>query len=153
MTFLAQNYDVLRGLHIIAVIAWMAGMLYLPRLYVYHTQAEAGSQMDETFKVMELKLLRIIINPSMGLAWLFGLCLIAANSVIRGWGFLLEPWMVVKLASVIALSGWHGFLAGARRKFANGTNSRPERFWRMTNEIPFLLAILIVLSATLEYGR
>ena len=153
MTFLAEHYDLLRGLHIIAVIAWMAGMLYLPRLYVYHTQAEPGSQMDETFKVMELKLLRIIINPAMAIAWILGLCLIAGNSVIRSWGFLLEPWMVVKLAGVIALSGWHGFLAGARRKFADGTNTRPERFWRMTNEIPFLLAIIIVLSATLEYGR
>lgn len=151
MTFLAENYNLLRGLHILAVIAWMAGMLYLPRLYVYHMRAERGSQMDATFQEMEERLLRIIINPAMGAAWIFGLLLIAANGVNRGWDFLLQPWMIVKLVFVIGLSGWHGFLAGARRRFEAGTNTRSEKFWRMTNEIPFLLAIVIVLAVTTEF--
>lgn len=153
MTFLAQHYDLLRGLHIIAVIAWMAGMLYLPRLYVYHTRATAGSEMDETFKEMERKLLRIIINPAMIATWLFGLLLIGANTGLRGgdWTWLGQPWMVVKLVSVILMSGWHGFLAGARRKFEAGANTRSEKFWRMSNELPFLLAIVIVLSVTTQF--
>jgi len=151
MSWFAEHYDLLRGLHIIAVIAWMAGMLYLPRLYVYHTRAERGSQMDETFQEMERKLLRIIINPSMVAAWLFGLALIAADSVRLGWGFLAQPWMIVKLVLVVAMSGWHGYLAGARRRFEAGTNTRTERFWRMTNEIPFLMAIVIVLAVTTEF--
>lgn len=153
MTFLAQHYDLLRGLHIIAVIAWMAGMLYLPRLYVYHTRAAASSEMDETFKEMERKLLRIIINPAMIATWLFGLLLIGANTGLRGgdWTWLGQPWMVVKLLSVILMSGWHGFLAGARRKFEAGANTRSEKFWRMSNELPFLLAIVIVLSVTTQF--
>ena len=84
MTFLAEYYDLLRGLHIIAVIAWMAGMLYLPRLYVYHTRATPGSEMDTTFKEMEVKLLRIIINPAMGATWILGILLIFANTGLRG---------------------------------------------------------------------
>ncbi|HRD45429.1 MAG TPA: CopD family protein [Caulobacter sp.] len=151
MSWFAEHYDLLRGLHIIAVIAWMAGMLYLPRLYVYHTRAERGSQLDETFQEMERKLLRIIINPSMIAAWLLGLALIAANGVNRGWDFLAQPWMLTKLALVVALSGWHGFLAGARRKFEAGTNTRSEKFWRMTNEIPFVIAIVAVLAVTTEF--
>jgi putative membrane protein len=151
MSWFAQNYDLLRGLHILAVIAWMAGMLYLPRLYVYHMRAARGSELDLTFQEMERKLLRIIINPAMIATWLFGLCLIAADGVNRGWDFLAQPWMIVKLVSVFVLSGWHGFLAGARRKFEAGTNARSEKFWRMTNEIPFVLAIIIVLSVTTEF--
>lgn len=151
MTFLAGHYDLLRGLHIIAVIAWMAGMLYLPRLYVYHSRATRGSEMDTTFQEMELKLLRIIINPSMAATWIFGLSLLASKVSQLGVDFLTQPWILVKLATVIALSGWHGFLAGARKKFAAGTNSRSEKFWRMTNEIPFLLAIIAVLAVTTEF--
>ena len=153
MTFLAQYYDLLRGLHIIAVIAWMAGMLYLPRLYVYHTRAERGSQMDVTFQEMEVKLLRIIINPSMAATWILGILLILANTGLRGgdWTWLGQPWMVVKLVSVFVMSGWHGFLSKARKTFADGSNTRSEKFWRMTNELPFLLAIVIVLSVTTQF--
>jgi len=151
VSWFAEHYDLLRGLHIIAVIAWMAGMLYLPRLFVYHTRAERGSQMDETFQEMERKLLRIIINPSMAATWIFGLMLIAANGVNRGWDFLGQPWMIIKLVLVFAMSGWHGFLAGARRRFEAGTNTRSEKFWRMTNEIPFLMAVIIVLAVTTEF--
>lgn len=146
MTWFADNYNLLRGVHIIAVIAWMAGMLYLPRLYVYHAGATAGSELDTTFQTMELKLLRIIINPAMILTWLLGISLMAARPDV-----LSQPWMWVKLAGVLFLTSWHGFLAGARKRFANGTNTRSARFWRMTNELPFLAAIVMVLAVTTEF--
>jgi len=149
--WLNANFDLVRGLHIISVIAWMAGMLYLPRLYVYHSKATAGSELDETFKIMELKLLRIIINPAMIATFVFGLLLVMHDGQVRGWDFLLKPWMLTKLVGITFLVSWHGFLAGARRKFANGTNTRPEKFWRMTNELPFLAAVVIVLSVTTKF--
>ncbi len=152
-TWLAAQYDLLRGLHIIAVIAWMAGMMFLPRLFVYHCKAEPGDKLDVTMKDAERKVLRIIINPAMGLTFLFGIGLILADSVrLGGFGFLLQPWMLTKIAGIIFLSAWHGFLSGARRKFEAGTNTRPERFWRMTNEIPFLVAIIMVIAVTTEFG-
>jgi putative membrane protein len=149
MTWFADHYNLLRGLHIIAVIAWMAGMMYLPRLYVYHAGATAGSELDVTFQTMELKLLRIIINPAMILTWLLGLSLMAARPEVLG-----QPWMWVKLGGVLFLTSWHGFLAAARKTFANGTNTRSARFWRMTNELPFLAAVIMVLAVTTEFlGR
>jgi putative membrane protein len=148
----AGFYNAVRGLHIIAVIAWMAGLLYLPRLFAYHTRAAAGSEMDETFKVMELKLLRIIINPAMGLVFTFGGLLVWVDLHRIGPHFWLAPWALTKFAAVIFLAGWHGYLAGARRAFAGNRNRRSERFWRMTNEAPFLAAIVIVLSATTKFG-
>jgi putative membrane protein len=148
------NYDLLRGLHILAVIAWMAGLLYLPRLYAYHTKAAAGSEMDLTFQTMERKLYRIIMNPAMIAALIFGLCLIWVRSGSQ-WagvgGFLSQPWMVVKLAGVVFLIGWHHFLGAARKRFAAGANTRSERFWRATNELPFLAAIVMVLAVTTEF--
>lgn len=149
--WLIANFNLVRGLHIISVIAWMAGMLYLPRLYVYHSKATAGSELDETFKVMELKLLRMIINPAMIATFLFGLLLIMADGHIRGWDFLLKPWMLSKLAGITFLVSWHGFLAGSRKKFAAGINTRPEKFWRMTNELPFVAAVIIVVSVTTKF--
>jgi len=149
--FLVQNFNVFRGLHILAVIAFMAGMLYLPRLFVYHTMATPGSETDETFKVMERRLLRGIINPAAILTFVFGLALILADSQIRGWDFLLQPWMLAKLVALVGLYGWHGFLSVARRKFERGENARSEKFWRITNEIPFVLAIVIVLSVTTKF--
>jgi putative membrane protein len=147
-----KYYDVFRGLHIIAVIAWMAGLLYLPRLYVYHTRAAAGSEMDETFKVMEAKLMKIIINPASFLVLIFGLSLVWVDLQRLGPHFWEKPWFVVKITGVIALFGWHGFLSAARRAFAENRNKYSERFWRMSNELPFLVALVIVLSATTKYG-
>lgn len=144
-------FNLIRGLHILSVIAWMAGMLYLPRLYVYHTRAISGGELDETLKVMELKLLRIIINPAMIAALTFGLCLIWIDGHVRGWGFLLKPWMLTKLSALLILFGWHGFLSAARRNFAQGANQRSEKFWRMTNEVPFIAAAVIVLSVTTKF--
>jgi len=147
-------FDLLRGLHIIAVIAWMSGMMYLPRLYAYHTEtAPPGSEFDAHFLVWERKLLKIIINPSMGLTWILGVGLILWHvyAAKEGWAFLLQPWMVVKLAAVIFLSGWHGFLSGSGRRIAAGERPRTGKFWRATNEIPFLVAIVAVLAVTLQF--
>jgi putative membrane protein len=139
-------FNVILGLHIVAVIAWMAGILYLPRLFVYHTRAKPGSEMDETFQEMEVKLLRIIMTPAMVVVFLLGGTLVWLEP-----GVLHTPWMWTKLAGVLALAGWHGFLARSRREFAEGRHQRTERFWRMSNELPFLVAILIVLSVTTKW--
>ena len=146
-------YDLLRGLHIISVIAWMSGMMYLPRLFAYHTEtAPPGSAFDAHFKVWELKLLRIIINPAMTLTFVFGLGLIYIDGSQRlGWGFLLQTWMVVKIAGIVFLSAWHGFLANSRRRIAAGERPRSAKFWRATNELPFLAAVVMVLAVTLEF--
>lgn len=148
-------YDLLRGLHILAVIAWMAGIMYLPRIFAYHAEAAPGSEMDRTFQTMELKLYRIIMGPAMVVAFVLGLGLIWVDATQRlgGWDFLLQPWMLVKLAGVLFLVGWHHFLGAARKRFVAGTNTRSNRFWRATNELPFLAAIAMVLAVTLEFGR
>ena len=148
-----MSYDLLRGLHILAVIAWMAGLLYLQRLFAYHTKAAAGSELDTTFQTMELKLYRIIMNPAMIAAWVLGLSLMWVRSGgFMDPSFLHTPWMITKLAGVVFLTGWHHFLGRARKRFAAGTNTRSERFWRATNELPFLAAIVMVLAVTLEFG-
>jgi putative membrane protein len=145
-------HNLLIGLHIIAVIAWMAGLLYLPRLFAYHTKSTAGSEMDETFKTMEVKLYRIIMNPAMVATWILGLALVWLNATfIRGWAFLLTPWMLAKLAGVLFLTGWHYYLGRARMALAAGRRERTERFWRMTNELPFLAAIVMVLAITTKF--
>ena len=149
---MSEYFNLLRGLHIVAVIAWMSGLLYLPRLFAYHTRAEPGSQMDETFKTMEMKLLRIIINPAMVMVFLFGGSLVWVDLTRLGPHFWLSPWALTKIGGVVFLAGWHGFLARARRAFAENRNTRPERFWRMTNELPFLAVVVIVLAVTTKFG-
>ncbi len=147
-----MSYDLLRGLHIISVIAWMAGLLYLPRLFAYHTAASIGSEMDQTFQVMERKLLRIIMNPAMVAAWVFGLALIWTRSGhLKDLTFLTTHWMITKLTGVVLLTGWHHYLGLARKALAAGRRERSQRFWRMTNELPFLAAIVIVLAVTTEF--
>lgn len=150
--WVTEHYDLFRGLHILAVIAWMAGLLYLPRLFAYHSKAEPGSEMASTFMVMEGKLLGIIMTPAMIAAYLFGAALVLADTQrhVEGWGFLLLNWMVLKLAGVVFLTGWHGYLIISRRRFAEGRNRHGGRFWRMTNELPFLAAIIMVLAVTTE---
>ncbi len=150
------TYDLVRGLHILAVIAWMAGMLFLPRLYAY--DAEQGvkaeplrGEMRGLLRLWQTRLLKIIVNPAMTAAWIFGGWLIWIDGTARGWDFLLQPWMLAKLAGVVALSGWHGFLAGERKRIHAGTSVRTGRFWRMTNEIPFVIAVVMVLSVTTEW--
>ncbi|CAM5437080.1 protoporphyrinogen oxidase HemJ [Mesorhizobium sp. UC22_110] len=131
-------YPWAKAIHVIAVISWMAGMLYLPRLFVYHSETERGSQQSETFKVMERRLLRGIINPAMVISWAFGLWL-----AWKGFGFQ-GGWLHAKLAAVVALSAVHGYLSAAVRKFAEDRNEKPARHWRIVNEIPTLLMIIIV---------
>ena len=137
--FGAQAYPWIKAAHVIAVISWMAGMLYLPRLFIYHCDAEKGSVQSETFKVMERRLYRIIINPAMVMTWVLGLWLAYTG------GFFNAGWFHAKLALVLAMSGVHGFFGGAIRRFAEDRNERPPRFWRIVNEIPTILMIAIVI--------
>ncbi len=125
--------------HVIAVIAWMAGMLYLPRLFVYHTETVPGSEGSERFKVMERKLLKGIMNPSMIAVWILGPILVWLT------GAYTESWFQLKFILVIILSGMHGFFVRCCRDFANDRNTRPARFYRIVNEIPALLMALIVI--------
>lgn len=141
-------FSILKGVHILAVIAWMAGLLYMPRLFAYHTRSAVGSEMDTTFRTMEQKLEAIIMTPSMVLVVLFGAGLVYSD----GFAILRQPWMMAKLTGVAFLIGWHLFVARARRSFAAGQRPHTERFWRMTNELPFLAAIVIVLSVTTKWG-
>jgi len=129
-----------KALHVISVIAWIAGMMYLPRLFVYHTAAEKGSIQSETFKIMERRLYRGIITPAMALTWIFGLTMVFTPGIID-WH---EGWVWVKAASVIALSGIHGYYGRQVRNFAADKNERPQGFWRIVNEAPFVLVIIIV---------
>lgn len=134
----------LKAGHIVSLIAWMAGMLYLPRLFVYHCCAAPGSVQSETFKVMERRLLKAIINPAMAATWLFGLTL-AWMSGAYGQG-----WLQAKFALVLAMSGVHGWLARLTKDFAADRNTRPARFYRMLNEVPTLLMIGIVVLAVVK---
>ena len=132
-------YMWVKAAHVVAIISWMAGMLYLPRLFVYHADAAPGSELSETLKVMERRLLRVIINPAMGLAWVLGVWL-----AWRG-GFLMAGWFHAKLTLVILLSGFHGYLSAAVRRFAADGNTVPSRRWRLLNEVPAVVMIGIVI--------
>ena len=134
-------YPWLKALHVIAVIAWMAGMFYLPRLYVYHCQTQPGSAESERFKVMEVKLLRLIINPAMIAAWVFGGALASIPGVVD-WG---SGWPWVKAVALILMTGFHGALSKWRREFLNDRNRKTARFYRLANEVPTVLMIIIVI--------
>jgi len=129
----------MKAAHVIAIIAWMAGMLYLPRLFVYHCEAQIGSPQSETFKVMERRLLHVIINPAMGAAWALGLWLAWSGS------FFASGWLHAKLTLVLVLSGLHGLLSRCVRDFAADRNRHSQKFYRIINEIPALLMIGIVI--------
>ncbi|MDP6708905.1 MAG: protoporphyrinogen oxidase HemJ [Alphaproteobacteria bacterium] len=139
--WLAEWYLWIKAFHIISVMAWMAGMLYLPRLFVYHVAAEPGSEKSETFKVMERRLLRAIINPAMVMAWLFGGLMLLTPGLID-WS---EGWIWVKLATVTALSGVHGFFSRWRKDFEADRNQRGARFYRIANEVPTVMLIVVVI--------
>ena len=150
---MAQYYDLIRGLHILAVIAWMAGLLYLPRLFVYHVAAAPGSEMDETFKTMERRLQLGIMTPAMIVAWILGLMLLDIRTAhFSDPGLMLQPWLLTKLIGVVFQTTWHHFLAVNRKKFARGANIRSAKFWRMVNELPFIAAIIMVIAVTTEFG-
>ena len=132
-------YPWIKALHVIAVIAWMAGMLYLPRLFVYHCEAEVGSKQSETFKVMEWRLLKAIINPAMIVTWLAGLYLAWSGH------WYTSGWFHAKLTLVLILSGVHGFFSRLVKDFAADRNTRSHKFYRIINEVPTALMILIVI--------
>jgi len=134
----------LKALHVIAAISWMAGMLYLPRLFVYHCDAEVASKRSETFKVMERRLLVAIINPAMIATWVLGLWL-AYDA-----GFWRSGWFQAKFVLVLVLSGVHGLFSRWVRDFAADRNTRPQRFYRMVNEIPTVLMIGIVILVVVK---
>lgn len=145
-TLLADAYPWIKALHIIAVIAWMAGMLYLPRLFVYHAGVAAGSESSEMLKVMERRLLRAIMNPAMIVVFLLGGLLVSVPGVVD-WS---SWWIYAKLALVAALAALHGFFALWRKDFAEDRNRRPARFFRIANEIPTVLMIAIVILVVIK---
>ena len=140
-------YSIVKAFHIITVIAWMAGMLYLPRLFVYHAEAARGSQLSETFKLMEGRLYKAIITPAMVATWILGLTLVFAFDVID---LRTAPWLHAKLLLVVLLSGFHGALSRWRKDFAADRNTRSARFYRIANEVPTVLMVLIVLLVVIK---
>jgi putative membrane protein len=146
--FLITIYFWTKSLHIIAVLTWMAGIFYLPRIFVYHVErAGVGSETDDIFKVMEMKLYRYIMNPSIIAVWVFGLMLVFTPGVVD-WSSL---WPYTKGIAVIAMTWFHMWLGARRRDFLAGTNSRSGRTYRMMNEVPTLLMLVIVFSVVLKF--
>ena len=150
------GYDLARGLHIIAVIAWVAGLLMLPRFYAYITASQVGGELEQTMLKASHNLGMIILTPSMILAWAFGIFLFA-TFLVSDWSrpfpdivAAVPHWFWAKLILVLGLSGYHGFLSAEGRKLAAGQRRHSERFWRLMSEVPFLVAIAVVLLATLE---
>lgn len=146
---MASLYDWIKAFHIIAVIAWMAGMLYLPRLFVYHCAAEKGSVQSETFKVMERRLLRAIIDPAMIAVWILGLTL-AWLGPDSHYGWFASGWLQAKLALVLVLSALHGMFARWVKHFAADKNRHSQKFYRIINEVPTFLLIGIVILAVVK---
>ncbi len=144
--WLSEWYLWNKALHIIAVLAWMAGMLYLPRLFVYHADAEVGSTQSETFKVMERRLMRAIINPAMLAAFLFGGLLLFTPGIVD-WA---AGWVWVKLGAIFLLTAVHGYLSRWRRAFEADANPHDGKFYRMINEVPTVLMIVIVIMVVVQ---
>jgi putative membrane protein len=135
-----------KALHVISVIAWMAGMMYLPRLFVYHADSIVGSDKSETFKVMEWRLYRGIITPAMIATWIFGLWFAFGFGIVD----FSMGWMWLKAAMVLALSGVHGWYGRLLRAFQQDRNEKPAKFFRAINEIPFVMAIIIVIAVIVK---
>jgi protoporphyrinogen IX oxidase len=144
-------YGLIKSLHIIAVIAWMAGLLMLPRFYAYQTGAQAGGELEKKMIEAASKLNQIILTPAMLAAWIFGLWLVGSYHLQE----LMEPmglWLWLKIALVLALSGLHGFFVAQGRRLAKGERPKTEKFWRMINEVPFVIAIVVVFLVILRPG-
>jgi putative membrane protein len=137
-------YLYLKALHVIAVIAWMAGLLYLPRLFVYHAGSKPGSEQSETFKVMERRLLNFIMTPAMAVAWILGIVLVLQGQ------WMTAPWFLIKFALVIALSLMHGLMSHWVVEFSFDRNRHSQKFYRIVNEIPTVLMIAIVALAVVK---
>jgi putative membrane protein len=146
--FLADWYPWVKTAHVVSVVAWMAGLFYLPRLFVYHVeQVEAGSKTDAMFQVMERRLLRGIMGPAMVSTWIFGLCLVMTPGIVD-WG-MVWPW--TKAVSVLAMTGFHEWLGARRKDFVAGGNKVTGRHYRMMNEVPTLLLLVIVASVIVKF--
>jgi len=143
--FLLSIYPWIKGIHIIMVIAWMAGMMYLPRLFIYHHQSKKGGEAEGYFIQMERRLMKGIMTPSMVVVWIMALSMLAVNP-----GLIQSGWFIGKLIAVLGISGIHGFYVGNQRKFENGDRPKTEKFWRIMNEIPFILLIFAVLLAIVK---
>ncbi|WP_419907087.1 protoporphyrinogen oxidase HemJ [Hoeflea sp.] len=139
-----QLYEWIKAVHVIAIISWMAGLLYLPRLFVYHSETEVGTEQSETFKVMEARLYKVIMTPAMVVAWLLGLWL-----AYEGFGFN-AIWLWLKIAAVLALSAVHDYLGRAVRSFAADKREHAARHWRLINEVPTVLMIFIVIMVIVK---
>jgi putative membrane protein len=145
---LATWYPWVKSLHIIAVVAWMAGLFYLPRLFVYHTErVEAGSPTHQMFQTMERRLLKAIMQPAMVATWIFGLCLVFTPGIVD-WG-MIWPWS--KALSVVLMTGFHEWLAARAKDFAKGKNKLTGRQYRIMNEVPTVLLIVIVTSVVVKF--
>jgi putative membrane protein len=146
--FLASVYPWTKALHIVSVIAWMAGIFYLPRLFVYHVEkVEKGSETDRLFQEMERKLLRLIMNPAMIGVWVFGLALVFTPGIVV-WS---EVWPWTKAAAVLGMTWFHHWLGYRRKEFIAGTNTRTGRTYRLMNEVPTVLLVIIVFSVILKF--
>jgi putative membrane protein len=143
--FFSQHYFTLKALHLIAMLSWMAGLLYLPRLYVYHCQAKLNSEMYKTFAIMEYKLLKVIMNPAIIAVFILGLLLAWVNGIKA-----LGGWFHVKLLLVIVLAGIHGLLAFHRKQFALGQNKKSATYYRILNEVPAVIMVLVIFLAVLK---
>ena len=140
-----MSYDVIKALHLISVMSWMAGLLYLPRLFVYHAETTVGSVRAETFKVMERRLLKAIMNPAMITSFVFGIWMIVLAPSL-----LYEPWMHVKILCVLLMAGCHGVFSKMRRRLENDEPPRPPRAYRIWNEMPTVLMVIIVFMAVVK---
>jgi len=140
-----MSYDVIKALHLISVMSWMAGLLYLPRLFVYHAETSVGSVRAETFKVMERRLLKAIMNPAMIGSFVFGIWMIVLAP-----GLLHEPWMHVKILCVLLMAGCHGVFSKMRGRLENDEPPRPPRAYRIWNEVPTVLMVIIVFMAVVK---
>ncbi len=143
--FLINNYQLIKAIHLIAAISWMVGLLYLPRLYVYHSDVKVGGEASEVFKTMERKLLRFIMNPAMIVTLILGLVLIHANPLL-----MKQGWFHLKLTSLVLLFGCHGYMAMIRKKFLNDERPKSAKFFRYLNEAPTILMIIIVIVVLVQ---
>ncbi len=143
--FFLDHYLVIKAIHVIAIISWMAGLLYLPRLFVYHTQVDIGSESSELLKVMERRLLNFIMNPASIVAWLCGGMMIYANEAL-----MTSGWFHAKLTCVILMTGMHHAMMAWTKKFAADNNIKSTRFYRIMNEVPTVLMIFIVVFVIVQ---
>ena len=146
---MSEYYDLFKALHIVSVISWMVGMLYLPRLFVYHVDAAPGSDTSETFKVMERRLMKAIINPAMIASFIFGLLMLWIGFDL-GIFTMADGWLHSKLLAVVLLAGAHGVLSKRRREFEEDRNTHSTRYFRILNEVPTLLLIILVFMVILN---